>query len=105
MLQKREGPDLRVILIDLIEDRLVGGFGEATLFPGLNIVFESSAESFWAIIESISKRFMETFYGVPTSHEDLNCGQSELLAPAGLVEIISLVRMPLSTHEGVWHKR
>jgi hypothetical protein len=100
VLQVRIGPDLRVILVNLIEDRLVGGFAEATLFPGLNVVFESGAESFWTIVESISKRFMDTFYGVSTGHEDLRYGQFELLALAGLAKIISLVRKPLSMHGG-----
>jgi hypothetical protein len=71
---EREGPDLRIILFNLIEDRLVGGFAEATLFSGLDVVFKSGAESFWSIIESISKRLMNTFYSVSTSHEDLKRG-------------------------------
>jgi hypothetical protein len=35
VLQRREGPDLRVILVNLIEDGLVGGFAEATILSGL----------------------------------------------------------------------
>lgn len=102
---EREGPDLRIVLVNLIEDRLVGGFAEATLFPGLDVVFESGAESFWSIIESISKGLMNTFYSVSASHEDLQRGQSELLAPARLAMIISLVRKPLNMHGGAWHKK
>ena len=64
-------------------------------------MFESGAESFWAIIESISKGLMDTFYGVSTSHEDLQGGQSALLDVA---DIISLVRKPLSMHEGALHR-
>lgn len=105
MLQRREGPDLRVILVDLIEDSLVGGFAEATLLPGLDVVFEPGAESFWAVIESITKRLMNTLYGVSTSHEDLQHGQFELLARIMLAEMISLVRKPLSMHADALHKR
>lgn len=101
MGSRREGPNLRIGLVDLIEDGLVGGLAEAATLPGLQIVFESGAESLGAIIESISKGLMDTFYGVSTSHEDLQGGQSALLDVA---EIISLVRKPLSMHEGALHR-
>lgn len=104
-LQRRIGPDLRVIFVDLIEDRLVGGISEATIFPGLYVMFESCAEPFGAIIESISKGLMDTFYGVSTSHEDLQHGQSQLSTLARLVKIISLVRKPSSMHADVLHRR
>lgn len=79
MLQRWEGPDLRVVLVDLIENGLVRGFAEATLLSGLQVVLESGTESLRAIIEGISKRLVNTFYGVSTSHEDLEDGQYILL--------------------------
>jgi hypothetical protein len=35
MGSRREGPNLRIGLVDLIEDGLVGGLAEATTLPGL----------------------------------------------------------------------
>ena len=105
MLHRRDGPDLRVVILDFVEDCLVRGFAEATLLSGLDVMFESGAQPLWTVVKSISKWLMNTFYGVPASHEDLKRGQFELLALAFLAENISLFQRPLSMHADVSRRR
>ena len=105
MLQRREGPDLRIVLIDLIKDHLVRGFAEATLLPRLEVMFEAGAQSLGTIVEGISKRLMNTLDGVASGHKDLERGQFELFVPRTLAEIISLVRKPSSKRAGALHRR
>ena len=69
---RRQGKsDLSTLLSNLFQDCAKGGLGKATVKPGLLIVFVSRTQSLGAIIEGITKWFVDAFEGVAPSHENL----------------------------------
>lgn len=100
--------DLRGLLIDSIKDGLERGLAEAALNASLLVVFISLAEPFWAEIEGISKRLVDTLERIPTSHEDLDrtisCVSKSSRPVGGMALFLddgySLVQRPSSMLEG-----
>jgi hypothetical protein len=68
----REDSDLIPVFLNSVEYGLVSGVAEAAFDPGLFVIVESGAEALWTIVERIAERFMDTFQGITSGHEDLN---------------------------------
>lgn len=63
--------DLSTRFLNLVQDRAKGRLGKASVEPGLLVVLISRTHSFRAIIECVTKRFMDAFESVAPGHEDL----------------------------------
>ena len=67
---RREDPDLGTLLLNAVEDGVEGRLAETTVKPGFLVVLEASAEPFRAIIEGVSKWFVNAFQ-IGASHKHL----------------------------------
>lgn len=71
LVTEREEAHLCILPLDPVEDGLVRGIGEATLDPGLLVVLEPLTQPFRAVVEGISKRFVDSLERVAAGHENL----------------------------------
>lgn len=67
----RGNSDLSTSFLNLVQDHAKGRLGKASVEPGLLVVLISRTQSFGAIIECVTKRFMDAFESVAPSHENL----------------------------------
>ena len=68
---RKGNSDLSTLFLNPVQDCAKCRLGEATVEPGLLIVLVPQTHSLRAIIECITKRFMDAFDGVALSHKNL----------------------------------
>ena len=67
----RGGSDLGTLFLDSVQGCAIGRLSKATVEPGLLIILVSRTQSLGAIIEGITKWFVDALKGVASSHENL----------------------------------
>lgn len=68
---ERGDSDLSTLFLDSVQDGAKGRLGKATVEPGLLIMLVSRTQSLGAIIEGITKWFVDALEGVALRHKNL----------------------------------
>ena len=63
--------NLSFVSLEPIEHRLERSLAEAAIDPCLDVILITFTQALGAIVEGVSKGFVDTFEGVAASHEDL----------------------------------
>jgi hypothetical protein len=63
--------DLGSLFVYMVKDCLICRVVEAGLDPPVFVIVESGAQAFWAVVEGVSKRFMDTVQCIFTGHKNL----------------------------------